>query len=73
VIEVNDRFFDDDIDDQIVEDDIDDWIPGDDIDVNTPHFNFISNLPPFLNKQEGFLGIQHDLKQIMEQVKLPCT
>jgi hypothetical protein len=24
----------------------------------------VSNLPPFLNNQEGFSGIQHDLKKI---------
>jgi hypothetical protein len=64
VIEVNDR---------ISEDDIDERIPGDNIDANTPQFNFVSNFPPFLKKQEDFLGIQHDVKQIVEHVKLPST
>jgi hypothetical protein len=29
----------------------------------------VSNLPPFLKEQEGFSGIQYDLKNIMEQGK----
>jgi hypothetical protein len=61
------------VDDRISEDDINDRIPDDDIDADTPQFDFVSNLPPFLKKQEGFSGIQHDLKQVMEQVKLPST
>jgi hypothetical protein len=32
----------------------------------------VSNLPPFLKEQEGFSGIQYDLKRIMEQGK-PLT
>jgi len=30
---------------------------------------FLSNLPPFLKEQEGFSGIQYDLKKVMEQYK----
>jgi hypothetical protein len=73
VIEIDDRFSEDDIDDLIAEDDINDQILGDDIDVDTTQLDFISNLPPFLKKHEGFSGIQHDLKQIMGQVKFPST
>jgi hypothetical protein len=71
VIEVDDRFSEDDIDDRVVQDDIYDQILGYDIDFDTPQFDFVWNLPPFLNKHEGFIGIEHDLKQIMEQVKFP--
>jgi len=38
------------VDDQFFEDDIDDRIHGDDTDVDTPQFDFVSNIPPFLNK-----------------------
>jgi hypothetical protein len=47
VIEIDDIIF--------IEDDIDDQILGNDIDIDTTQFDFISNLPPFLKKQEGFL------------------
>jgi len=32
-------------------------------------YNFVSILPPFLKEQEGFLGIQCDLKRFMAQDK----
>jgi regulator of replication initiation timing len=35
--------------------------------VDSPQYDFVSNLPPFLREQEGFLGIQNDFKMIMEQ------
>jgi arginine utilization protein RocB len=73
VIEVNDRFSKDEIDDFISQEDIDDQILGNDIDTNITQFDFISNLPPFLKEQEGFSGIQHNLKQITRQVKLPSA
>jgi len=31
------------------------------------------NIPPFLKEQEGFSGIQYDLKRIMEHGKSPAT
>jgi hypothetical protein len=37
--------------------------------INSPRYDFVSNLPPFLKEQEGFSGIQYDLKNIMEQGK----
>jgi hypothetical protein len=43
--------------------DVDDWISEDDTNVDAPQFDFVSNLPPFLKKQQGFSGIQHDLKK----------
>lgn len=55
VIEIDDCFSEDDINDLIVEDDIDDPILGDNINVDTTQFDFVSNLPPFLKKQEVFL------------------
>jgi hypothetical protein len=53
--------------------DVNDQISEDDTNAYAPQFNFVSNLPPFLKKQQGFSGIQHDLKRIMEQGKLPTT
>ena len=37
--------------------------------INSPRYDFVSNLPPFLKDQGGFSGIQYDLKKIMEQGK----
>jgi len=34
--------------------------------INSPRYNFMSNLPPFFKEQKGFSGIQYDLKNIME-------
>jgi hypothetical protein len=50
---------------------VNDQIFENDTDVDTPQFTFVSNLPPFLKKQQIFLGIQQDLKRIMEWDKLP--
>jgi hypothetical protein len=52
--------------------DVDNQIFVDDTSINAPQFDCVSNLPPFLKKQKGFSGIQHDLKRIMEQGKSPC-
>jgi hypothetical protein len=38
--------------------------------INSPRYDFASNLPPFLKEQEGFSGIQYDLRNIMEQGNL---
>jgi hypothetical protein len=64
VIKIDDHFSEDDIDNFIAQEDADDQILGNDIDTVTTQFDFVSNLPPFLKKHEGFSGIQHDLKQI---------
>jgi hypothetical protein len=53
--------------------DVDNQISEDDTNVDASQFDFISNLPPFLKKKQGFSGIQHDLKRIMEQCKLLTT
>jgi hypothetical protein len=53
--------------------DVDDQISIDDTSIDAPQFDFVSNLPPFLKKHQGFPGIQHDLKRIMEQGKSPTT
>jgi hypothetical protein len=37
--------------------------------IDSPQYDFVSNLPPFLKEQEGFLGIQYDLKRVMAQDK----
>jgi hypothetical protein len=37
--------------------------------IDSPQYDFVSNLPPFLKEQEGFSGIQYDLKRVMEQDK----
>jgi hypothetical protein len=37
--------------------------------IDSPRYDFVSNLPPFLKEQEGFSGIQYDLKKVMEQDK----
>jgi hypothetical protein len=54
--------------------DIEDLISVDDTSsdptkINSPRYDFVSNLPPFLKEQEGFSGIQYDLKKIMEKGK----
>jgi hypothetical protein len=46
---------------------------GNKIDTDAIQYDFISNLPPFLKNQEGFSGIQHDLKQITGQTKFPSA
>ena len=38
--------------------------------INSPQYDFVSNLPHFLKEQEGFSGIQYDLRNIMEQGNL---
>jgi hypothetical protein len=40
--------------------------------INSPRYDFVSNLHPFLKEQEGLSGIQYDLRKIMEQGK-PLT
>jgi hypothetical protein len=52
---------------------VDDQISEDDTNVDAPQFNFVSNIPPLLKKQQGFSSIQHDLKRIMEHGKSPST
>jgi hypothetical protein len=52
---------------------VNDQIYENDTNVDTPQFDFVLNLRPFLKKQQGFSCIQHDLKQIMEHDKLPTT
>jgi hypothetical protein len=37
--------------------------------MDSPQYDFVSNLPPFLKEQEGFSGIQYDLKRVMVQDK----
>jgi hypothetical protein len=37
--------------------------------IDSPQYDFVSNLPPFLKEQEEFLGIQYYLKRVMEQDK----
>jgi hypothetical protein len=37
--------------------------------MDSPQYDFVSNLPPFLKEQEGFSGIQYDLKRVMAQDK----
>jgi hypothetical protein len=44
---------------------------GNDINTDITHLDLFSNIPSFLKKQDGFSGIQNDLKQIPRQVKLP--
>jgi len=71
LIEVDDHFFEDEIEYFIDQEDIDDRIMGKNINTDGIQFDFISNIPPFLKKQEGFFVIQHDLKQITGQTKFP--
>jgi hypothetical protein len=46
--------------------DVEDRIYVDDTNIDLPQYDVVSNLPPFLKEQEGFSGIQYDLKRIME-------
>jgi hypothetical protein len=34
--------------------------------IDSPQYDFVSNLPPFLKEKEGFSGIQYDFKRVME-------
>jgi len=34
--------------------------------IDSPQYDFVSKLPPFLKVQEGFSGIQYDFKRVME-------
>jgi hypothetical protein len=52
-----------DIEDTIFVDDT----SADSAKINSPQYDFVSNLPHFLKEQEGFSGIQYDLQKIMEQ------
>jgi hypothetical protein len=73
VIEVDDHFFEDEIDKFLDQEDVDDQFLGNEIDTDVIKYTFISNLPPFLKNQEGFSGIQHDMKKITGQNKTPST
>jgi hypothetical protein len=71
VIEVDDLFSEDEIGYFIPQEDIDDRIMGKNINIDAIQFDFVSNIPLFLKKKEGFSGIQHDLKQMIGQNKFP--
>jgi hypothetical protein len=73
VIEVDDHFAKDDIDIFIAQENVDDQFLGNNINTDAIQFNLISNFPPFLKNQDGFSGIQHDMKQITGLTKLPSA
>jgi hypothetical protein len=73
MIEVDDHLSEDEINKFLSHEDVDDRVLGNDVNTDAIQYDFVSNLPPFLNNQEGFSGIRHDLKQFTEQTKAPSA